>query len=119
MFKINAAFRLFADAHAEAGKALKSLSTILGPHFITDEESGIQEVVWRTSSYKAVLQLDTEEDAMLFKFFDKGFTGGFEAEGYNAESLLKDIRYNVSQFKPVKKVPEDIQKLRDKFEVIK
>jgi len=118
MYQINAAFRLFADAHAEAGKVLKSVAKVLGPHFVTNEHEGTQVVVWRTSKFKAALMLDTEEDALTFKFFDKANTGSFEAEGYNYQTLMKDIRYNVSQFKPTKQVPPDIQDLRNKFETI-
>lgn len=118
MFKINAAFRLFASGHDEAGKALKSLMKILGHNFVTNEQGNTQVVVWRTSTFKAALMLDTEEDVMTFKFFDKGYTAGFDAEGYNAQTLLKDIRYNVTQFKPHKQVPPDIQKLREQFEKV-
>lgn len=118
MLEINAAFRLIASAHEEAGKALKEIAKVIGNHFVTNEQNGTQVVVWRTPGFKAALMFDTEEDALTFKFFDKANTGSFEAEGYNAQTLLKDIRYNVSQFRPSKPVPPDIQKLRERFEHI-
>lgn len=116
MIKIQAAYRLFADAHSEAGSALRTIAKILGPHFVTTEVEGNQAVVWRSSKFKAALMVDLENDVLTFKFYDKGNTGSFEAEGYNAQTLLKDIRYNVSQFKPTKVVPPEIQELRTKFE---
>jgi len=115
MFKINAAFRLFADAHHEAGTALKTISKILGPHYVINEEGAEQIVIWRSSLFKAKLVLDTDEDVMDFTFLDKDNAGGFSAEGYNAQSLFKDIKYNVSQFKPTKKLRPEIMDLRAQF----
>lgn len=119
MVEINAGYRLLADAHKEAGSALKSIAKILGPHFVIDEQGDKQHVMWRTSLYKAELTLNTDEDVLEFDFFDKAHAGGFSAEGYNADTLLKDIRYNVYQFKPQKKLDPQIQKIRDQFEDIR
>jgi hypothetical protein len=118
MFEINAAFRLFADAHHEAGVALKAISKVLGSHFVIDEADGKQVVIWRSPLFKAQLMLDTNEDVLEFGFMDKAKTAGFSAEGYNAQTLLKDIRYNVTQFKPTKKVSPEIADLRSKFGAI-
>jgi hypothetical protein len=118
MFKINAAFRLFASAHDEAGKALKSISKILGSTFVIDEVGDNQAVMWRTSLFKAQLVLNTKDDVLEFRFGDKDKAGGFSAEGYNAQTLFKDIRYNVTQFKPSKKLNPKVQEIRDKFGAI-
>lgn len=123
--KLNAVARLtastktsvFADSHSEAGKALKALSTVLGPHFVTHQQDDVQAVIWRTAKFKAALLKDEDQDVLEFKFFDKGNTSGLTAEGYNAQTLLKDIHYNL-QFKPTKPVPPDIKVLRDKLEAL-
>jgi hypothetical protein len=118
MFQINAAFRLFADAHHEAGVALKAISKILGKNFVIDELPDHQTVIWRSSLFKAQLDLNTKEDVLEFNFMDKDKSAGFSAEGYNAQTLLKDIRYNVTQFKPTKKVKPEIMDLRSQFGAI-
>jgi hypothetical protein len=119
MYKINAAFRLFASNSDEAGKALKAIATVLGPNFLLNEHEHLQAIVWRSSLFKAALVLDTQTGDLSLNFRDKNNAAGFEAEGRDLPSLLKDIRYNVSEFKPTKPVDPQVQKLLDKFEVIK
>ncbi|BAG41569.1 hypothetical protein [Ralstonia phage phiRSL1] len=107
---------VFADAHSEAGIALKEIAKILGPHFLKDERPGEQVIIWRTSQFKAELSLNLDDDVLDFTFKDKGATAGFSAEGYNARTLFQDIRHNITQYRPTKKVPTDVQMVRDKFE---
>ncbi len=107
---------VFASGHEEAGKALKSVGNILGGNFVIDESGPHQKVVWRAPQFIATLALDTDNDILEFDFKDKANAGSFSAEGYNVSELIKDIRYNVTQFKPTKTLDPRVQQLRQKFE---
>lgn len=116
--ELKAASRLLASP-TEAGLALKAIQKVLHTYsFVTHQYGDEQATVWRSSLFKAALILNIEDDTLAFRFSDKGYTAAFEAEGYSADTLLKDIRFNVTQFKPSKKVPPEIQQLREEFATI-
>jgi len=113
--KIHASLRLLAS-NVEAGKALTAIKKILNNYsFVTNQEGQEQTVIWRSSLFRASLTLNLDEDTLMFEFRDKGATAGFDAEGTNADSLFKDIRYNVTEFQPVKKMLPEIAELRNQF----
>lgn len=117
--KLNAALRLTADAN-EAGRALTAIKKVLGPHFLTDQGSNEQRIIWRTPKFQATLDLTLDEsDMLLFSFRTKGFAAGFDAEGHTVDELLAAIRSEVTEYQPKGKVPDDIAYLRKKFATIK
>lgn len=109
---------VFAANHEDAGQVLRSIAKILGPHFVTNEHGNQQAVVWRSPTFKAALVLDKDNEELSFSFRDKMNHGGFDAEGTDVHSLLKDIQYNVREFKPTKDLDPKVQELRDKFAAI-
>jgi hypothetical protein len=116
--ELNAATRLLADSK-EAGRVLTAVKKVLGPHFVTDEDSDEQRIIWKSSKFSAELDLTMDSDTLLFSLRTKNFAGGFDAEGKTAAKLFEDIRYQVTEFVPEGKVPPDIKALRAKFATIK
>jgi hypothetical protein len=109
---------VFAADRDDAGRALKSIGALLGGNFVTNEDPEGQSCIWRTSEYKAELRLN-KSGGLEFDFKDKANAGSFSAEGDDGPALIKDIQYNVTQFKPSKALNPKVKDLRDKFARIK